>query len=55
METPQKMISPKRIPSWDHDVIKETERYGPQEGIKRQRIHLNYLALMSNLVDEEPT
>ena len=50
------MISRKRIPDWYHDVIKEAERYGAQEdGSKRQRIHSNYVALMTNIVDEEPT
>ena len=55
METPQKMISTKRIPAWAHDAIKETERYGAPEGSKIQRIYSKYVALMSNLVGEEPT
>ena len=55
METPQKMISTKRRPSWARDVIKEVERYDALEGSKSQRIYSNYVALMSNLVDEEPT
>ena len=55
METPQKMISTKRRPAWDHDVIKEVDRYGAPEGSKRQIIYSNYVALMSNLVDEEHT
>ena len=49
------MISLKRRPAWARDVIKEVERYGAPKGIKRQRIHSNYVALMRNLVDEEPT
>ena len=55
METPQKMIPTKRRPSWARDVIKEVERYGAPKGRKIQRIHSNYVALMSNIVDEEPT
>ena len=49
------MISTKRRPYWDRDVIKEAKRYGALEGSKIQRIYLNYVALMRNLVDEEPT
>ena len=55
MQTPQNMISIKRIPTWARDVIKEVERYGALEGRKRQRIYSNYVVLMSNLVGEEPT
>ena len=49
------MISIKRRPTWACDIIREAERYGAPEGSKRQRIYSNYVALMSNLVDEEPT
>ena len=55
IETAQKMISTKIRPSWDHDVIKEAERYGAPKGSKIQRIHSNYVALMRNIVDEQPT
>ena len=55
METPQKMISTKGRPNWAHDVIKEAKRYGAPEGSKRQRIYSNYVEVMRNLVDEEPT
>ena len=55
METPKNMISTKRRPSWDRDVIKEVESYGAPEGSKRQRIYSNYVELMRNLVNEEPT
>ena len=49
------MISTKRRPTWSHHVIKEAEIYGAPKGSNRQIIHSNYVALMSNLVDEEPT
>ena len=49
------MISIKRIPTWAHDIIKEEEIYGAPEGRKRQRIHSNYVSIMNNLVDKEPT
>ena len=55
METPHEMISKKRIPYWDHDIIRETERYGAPEGSKRPRLYSNYVALMCNLIDEDPT
>ena len=49
------MISTKIRPTWGCDIIKEAEIYGALEGSKRQRIYSNYVAVMSNLVDEEPT
>ena len=55
METPHEMIFKKRRPSWARDIIKEAKRYGAPKGSKRQRIYYNYVALMCNLVDEEPT
>ena len=55
METPHKMISTKRRPPWARDVIKESEIYGAPKESKRQRIYPNYVPLMRNLVDEEPT
>ena len=55
METPQEMISKKRRPSWAHDIIREAKRYDAPEGSKIQRIYSNYVELLINLVDEEPT
>ena len=55
METPHEVISTKRRPTWAHDIIQEVEIYGAPEGRKRQRLYSNYVALMCNLVDEEPT
>ena len=54
METPQKMISTKIIPAWARDIIRDAEKYGAPEGRKRQIICSIYVALMCNLVDEEP-
>ena len=55
MDMPQEMISQKRRPYWDHDVIQGAEKYGAPEGIERARTYSSYVALMCNLVDVEPT
>ena len=55
IETPLETISTRKIPSWACDIIQQIERYGAPEGIKRLRLHSSYVALMCNLVDEEPT
>ena len=55
IETPHETISTRKIPAWTRDIIQEAERYGAPEGRKRPRVHSNYVVLMCNLVDEEPT
>ena len=55
METHHEIILTKIRPLWGHDIIWEAEKCGALEGSKRQRIYSNYVALMCNLVDEEPT
>ena len=54
IETPHETISTRKRPTWAHDIIQEEKRYGALEGRKRLRLHSNYIALISNLVDEEP-
>ena len=49
------MISTRRRPTWVYDIIQEAERYHAPEGSKRLRLQSNYVALICNLVDEEPT
>ena len=49
------MISIRIIIAWAHDIIQEVEIYGALEGSKRPRLYSNYVALMCNLVHEEPT
>ena len=53
------MISQKRKPTWAHEVIKEEKIHGVPEGTirerKRPKSYPNYMALMSDLVDKEPT
>ena len=55
METPHEMILTRRRPTCARDIIQEAEIYGALEGSKRPRLFFNYVALMCNLVDEEPT
>ena len=54
-ETPHEMISTRRRPARARDIIQEAERYGAPEVSKRPRLHSNYVVLMCNFVDEEPT
>ena len=53
------MISCKRRPTWAREIIKEVERYGVPEGTikesKKPNPYPSYVALMCNLVDQEPT
>ena len=55
IETPHETISTRKIPAWVCDIIQEVEIYGAPEGSKRLRLQSNYIALMCNLIDEEPT
>ena len=54
MEMPQEMISHKRRPYWDRDVVQGVEKYGLIEGRKRSRIYSSYVSLMCNRVDAVP-
>jgi hypothetical protein len=53
------IISHKRKPAWAHEIIQEVERYGAPEGSSRQskksKPFSSYLALMCDLVDQEPS
>ena len=52
-------ISQKRKPTWVREIIQEAEKYGAPEGStrtsKRSKPFSNYVALMCDLVDQEPT
>ena len=52
-------ISQKRKPAWVREIIQEAEKYGAPEGStrtrKRSKPYSNYVALMCDLVDQEPT
>ena len=58
-EPPMMDISRKRKPTWEREIIKEEEIYGAPEGstreIKKPKTFSNYVALMCDLVDQEPT
>ena len=53
------VISRKRKPAWVREIIQEAERYGAPEGSTRTSKRLNpyssYVALMCDLIDQEPT
>jgi hypothetical protein len=58
-EPPQMTCSHKRKPAWERELIQDVEKYGVPEGttrqVKRPKPFSSYMALMCNLLDEEPT
>ena len=56
---PPKEVSHKRKPAWARELIQDAERYGAPEGSlresKRPRIYLSYMALLSDIIDVEPS
>ena len=58
-ESPTMDISRKRKPAWVREIIQEAEIYGAPEGStrtsKRSNPYSSYVALMCDLVDQEPT
>ena len=58
-ELPSEMISQKRKHAQARDAIEEAKRHGVLEGTIRERkkpkSYPSYMALMSDLVDKEPT
>ena len=58
-EPPMMEISRKRKSAWTREIIREVEIYGAPEGSTRKRMNpknfSNYVALMCDLVDQEPT
>jgi hypothetical protein len=58
-EIPHKEISRKRRAAWARELIQDAGKYGAPEGSsresKRPRPYSSYVALMCNLVEEEPT
>ena len=52
-------ISRKRKPAWVREIIQELERYGELEGStrtnKRSKPYSSYVALMCDILDQEPT
>jgi hypothetical protein len=58
-EPPCITISHKRKPTWARELIQDAEKYGAPEGTMRQskkpKPFSNYMALMCDLVEKEPT
>ena len=58
-EPPMMAMSRKRKPTWTREIIREEERYGAPKGstreIKKPKNFSNYVALMCDLVNQEPT
>jgi hypothetical protein len=58
-EPSQMTISHKRKPAWARKLIQDGEKYGAREGTKRQikkpKPFSSYMALMCDLIENEPT
>jgi hypothetical protein len=58
-DPPCEIISHKRKPAWEHEIIQDAEKYGAPEGTMRQNKKPNpyssYVALMCDIVNTEPT
>jgi hypothetical protein len=58
-EPPRMMISHKRKPTWARELIQYAEKYGAPKGTMRQskkpKPFSNYMALMCDLIEKEPT
>jgi hypothetical protein len=53
------VITYQRKPGWSRELIQDAERYGALNKIfresKRPRLYSNYVALVSNIIDAEPS
>ena len=53
------MVTYKRILSWAHDIIQDAKKYGALDGsfreIKVSRTYSSYMALLSDIIDAEPS
>jgi hypothetical protein len=58
-ESPQMRILHKRKPAWARELIQDGEKYGVPEGttrqVKRPKPFFGYMALICDLLEEEPT
>ena len=56
---PPKEVSLKRKPTWAREAIQDGEKYGAPEGSlrdsKRPRTYSSYVALLSDIIDAEPS
>jgi hypothetical protein len=53
------MNTKKRRPTWAREIIQDAEKYGAPDGSfrerKRPRPYSSYVALLSDIIDVEPT
>jgi hypothetical protein len=53
------MMSHKRIPSWEHDLIRDAKRYGSTENYlresKKMKQYSNYVACLCDIMDAKPS
>jgi hypothetical protein len=58
-DPPREMITNKRRPSWAWEIIQDAEKYGAPDGTfresKKQQSYSSYMALLSDIIDAEPT
>lgn len=58
-DTPKEVISHNRRPAWDRELIQDVEKYLSPDGSlkesKRPRTYSSYVALLSNIIDAEPS
>jgi hypothetical protein len=49
----------KRRPSWAQEAIIDVDRYGAQDGssrkVKKSKLYPDYVALLCDIIDAEPT
>ena len=58
-DLPKQVISYKRRPTWARELIQDAEKYGTPDGSlresKRPRTYSSYVALLSDIIDAEPS
>jgi hypothetical protein len=58
-DPPREMITNKRRPAWDQNIIQDAEKYGAPDGTfkesKKRRPYSSYMALLSDIIDAKPT
>ena len=59
IETPYEKESHKRKPTWAWELLQDAKMYDAQEGMhremKRPKHYNNYVALMCDIIDKEPS
>ena len=59
IDSPTEVITYQRKPSWTRELIQDAEKYGAPNKIfkerEKHRFYSNYVALVSNIIDAEPS